>query len=140
MAKPLIIAIVLAVLGLGYGFHNHSVYTDVPARGKLSPKAMQGQRLWQENNCAACHQFYGLGGYLGPDLTNLASTPGKDTAYIKAMLKSGIGARPTFDFDPSQEDALVAFLREVDRTGYFPNHDASLDANGWVTLKYMDEK
>ena len=31
----------------------------------LSAEALSGQQIWQDNNCTACHQFYGLGGFLG---------------------------------------------------------------------------
>jgi len=46
----------------------------------FSEKALQGQQLWQQNNCFSCHQIYGLGGYLGPDLTNVYSQRGKGPA------------------------------------------------------------
>ena len=36
-------------------------------------KTNRGKALFQQNNCIACHQLYGLGGYLGPELTNAYS-------------------------------------------------------------------
>ncbi len=37
--------------------------------------AAAGKLLYQKYNCQACHQIYGLGGYMGPDLTNVYSAP-----------------------------------------------------------------
>ena len=47
------------------------VYAD-PAgkRTPLSPLAARGRALWHRRNCQSCHQIYGFGGFLGPDLTN----------------------------------------------------------------------
>ena len=42
-----------------------------------SEKAVSGRIVWQKYNCQSCHQLYGLGRYLGPDLTNVVSNPKK---------------------------------------------------------------
>ncbi|MCH7870146.1 MAG: c-type cytochrome, partial [Planctomycetes bacterium] len=45
--------------------------------------AKSGLAIWRENNCQACHQIYGYGGFLGPDLTNLMDRrPDEDWKYI----------------------------------------------------------
>lgn len=74
-----------------------------------------GRALWQKFNCNACHQVYGLGGYLGPDLTNVYSKGGAD--YIKAFLRAGTPVMPRFNLDEEQMDQLVAYLRHVDASG-----------------------
>ena len=102
----------------------------------MTEEALNGHTLWQQNNCTACHQFYGLGGYLGPDLTNIISTKNKGPSYVKAFLNSGIKIMPKFDFSESEKDEIVAFLTYVDGTGYFPNKQAKLKNTGWVELKY----
>jgi nitric oxide reductase subunit C len=106
----------------------------------LSQKALQGQQLWQQNNCFSCYQLYGLGGYLGPDLTNIYSAKGKGTAYINAFLNSGVKTMPKFNFSEDEKSALIAFLKAVDKTGYFPNHNATIHPNGWVEIQYKNEK
>ena len=106
----------------------------------MSEQAIQGEILWQKSNCTACHQLYGLGGYLGPDLTNVISRPGKGPNYVKAFLNSGVKAMPLFHFSEKEKDDIVAFLSHVDKTGYFPNTDAVLQNNGWVNLKYKSSK
>ena len=100
---------------------------------ELNSKAIYGQDLWQQNNCAACHQIYGLGGYLGPDLTNIYSDPKKGPNYIKAFLNSGVKMMPQFHFTEEEKDAIVAFLEQVDQTGIYPNLNAKIENTGWVT-------
>ncbi|MDD3004106.1 cytochrome c [Flavobacterium sp.] len=130
--KYLIVLTLLASLFLAY---NVVIYTSKDDYGTvhLSKKALQGETLWLKNNCNACHQFYGLGGYLGPDLTNIYSI--REESYIKAMLNSGIKAMPKFSFDESEKEALIQFLKEVNQTGYYPNKEANIEYNGWVEIK-----
>ena len=73
--------------------------------------------VWQKYNCQSCHQLYGLGGYLGPDLTDVYSTPGKGKDYIKAMLSSGIKQMPAFHLSDQEFNQLTAFLKSVDESG-----------------------
>ena len=81
----------LVVIFLFYSFY---LYSSLPVKGKtVSEETSKGKLVWQQYNCNACHQVYGLGGYLGPDLTNIYSRKGP--AYIKAFLQSGIATMPT---------------------------------------------
>ncbi len=134
----------LIILGLITLFcvYNFLIYTskDGDAPIKLSSEALHGQQLWQENNCWSCHQIYGLGGYLGPDLTNVFSEVGKGPDYIKAFLNSGIKSMPKFNFSEEEKGAIVSYLQKIDSTGYYPNYEATFKATGWVELKYKDEK
>lgn len=125
-----------------FGLYNYSIYTHDIANqhAVFSQKAIDGQALWQENNCYSCHQLYGLGGYLGPDLTNSYSNKAKGSAYLKAFFNSGIKAMPRFNFSEEEKEALVVFLKEVDQTGYYPNHNAKIEPNGWVEIQYKNEK
>ncbi len=120
--------------------YNTLLYTSDKAYGTihLSKKAQQGEKLWLQNNCNSCHQLYGLGGYLGPDLTNEYSrTDNKE--FLKAMFNSGIKAMPQFNFNESESNNLIQFLKEIDRTGYYPNPKADIQSNGWVNLKYKND-
>ena len=107
---------------------------------KLTEQGLHGQRLWQENNCWSCHQTYGLGGYLGPDLTNVYSAENKGPLYIKAFLNSGVKAMPKFNFSEAEKEALVTYLKFIDSTGYYPNYNAKFKPKGWVELEYKNEK
>lgn len=122
--------------------YNAFIYTQGTSNitPKMSVKAIKGEQLYQENNCTSCHQFYGLGGYLGPDLTNIISKENKGPGYVKAFLNSGIKAMPKFNFTEDEKEELVQFLTEVDKTGYYPMKDAETDASGWVGIKYKNQK
>lgn len=132
--KPLII-IIFAIM---FGTYNILIYTSEGKEHtiKLSSKGLKGQQLWQNHNCWSCHQIYGLGGYLGPDLTNVFSAPNKGEAYIKAIVNSGIKSMPKFNFSEDEKNALVEFLQQIDQTGFYPNNEAVIQANGWVAIKY----
>ncbi len=129
-----IISFLLTLFVVFNGFIYTSNENENPI--KLTGHALQGQRLWQENNCWSCHQIYGLGGYLGPDLTNVYSAKNKGPEYIKAFLNSGVKTMPKFNFSETEKEALVAYLKLLDSTGYFPNYNAKFKPNGWVELDY----
>ena len=89
----------------------------------MSDAARYGQQVYQDYNCVACHQFYGLGGYMGPDLTNVISNRG--AAYARAFITTGTVAMPNFGLDERQIEGLLAYLEFVDQTGTYPaeNYD-----------------
>ena len=109
-SKPYIFVIIILIAL--FGVYNYLVYnTDgYVAVEKLSPLAVKGQQLFQNNRCWSCHQLYGLGGYLGPDLTNIYSAEGKGPTYIKAFLNSGVKSMPQFNFSEEEKDVLLPSL------------------------------
>ena len=130
--------IVIVILISVFAVYNIIIYTQKHASSAtvMSSDAMAGQQLWQKNNCTACHQLYGLGGYLGPDLTNVISNPNKGPNYVKAFINSGVKSMPEFNFSKEEKDQLAEFLIHVDKTGYYPNKDAKFESDGWVTINY----
>ncbi|MBP6558009.1 MAG: cytochrome c [Flavobacterium sp.] len=136
--KYLLILLLLLTLFITY---NCIIYTDTSAYGKvrLSEKALQGEKLWLQNNCHSCHQIYGLGGYLGPDFTNVYSFRKRDEKYLKSMFNSGIKSMPQFDFNETEKEELVQFLKEIDQTGQYPNTKAQIEADGWVKIQNQNE-
>ncbi len=80
-------------------------------------KATLGRLVWQKYNCQSCHQLYSLGGYLGPDLTNIISQPGKGKQYIQAMVVAGNKQMPAFHLSDLEMDELFEFLLSVDASG-----------------------
>lgn len=72
--------------------------------------------LFQKYNCTACHQLYGLGGYLGPELTTTISQPGKGELFARAILKTGTQRMPDFKLRDEEIDAFIEFLKYVDAT------------------------
>lgn len=82
-----------------------------------SDKVVKGWHLWQANNCHTCHQLYGLGGYMGPDLTNIASDSTKGYPYMKTFIKSGSAKMPNFHLSDEETDEIIEFLQWVDKSG-----------------------
>jgi nitric oxide reductase subunit C len=92
--------------------------------------AADGRLIWQKYNCQTCHQFYGLGGYLGPDLTNIISKKGKGEAVIRALLKSGTKQMPAYHLQEEEISLLLEFLKSTDASG-------SSDARDYETTNYL---
>ena len=76
-----------------------------------------GWKIWQSKNCQSCHQLYGLGGYMGPDLTNTNSEKGKGCDYIKVFILNGTGRMPNFHLTNTEADDVARFLAWVDKSG-----------------------
>lgn len=94
--------------------------------------AGKGKLLFQKNNCISCHQIFGLGGYMGPDLTNVISAPGKGELYAKSFIKNGTQRMPNFNFTDEEADALIAYLKQVDAAGISPVVDFKTDRLGLI--------
>lgn len=106
-------------LFITYLVYSFIVYTKgteknitVSASEQLNIK--KGSRLFQQYNCTACHQLYGLGGYLGPELTTAYSDPGRGELYMKAFLKAGGRRMPNYHLKDEDVNALISFLKYVD--------------------------
>ncbi len=125
----------LCVAFIPYSVYVYTRGTEAPHIAPMSDEARYGQQLFQEHNCIACHQFYGLGGYMGPDLTNVISNRG--SAYARAFLMSGTQRMPNFNLSDSELDALVAFLEFVDTTGRYPA--AEYQVNWFGTVVQVSE-
>lgn len=82
----------------------------------MSEEAIAGKMLYQKHNCTACHQLFGLGGYLGPELTTVISQPGKGSSYARALIKSGSAGMPDFHLNENEIKSLLAFLSHIDET------------------------
>ncbi len=104
--------LLLAVLVLSFGVQTGLVYSDARSE-PLSEAAREGRALWQAHACQTCHQFYGQGGFLGPDLTNAASRV--DSTRLVSLLTVGSGQMPPLGFSDAESAAMAAFLREMDR-------------------------
>lgn len=96
-----------------------------------SALADKGKMLWQRHNCIACHQVYGLGGYLGPDLTNVYARGG--AAYIKAFLMKGTAVMPDFRLTEPEMESIVAYLKAVDASGSADPTTFTIHADGTIT-------
>jgi nitric oxide reductase subunit C len=111
---------ILLVLVCSFAMYSVHLYTDTKLLKKstrLTDAAFEGKMIWQQNNCQSCHQFYGLGGYLGPDLTNVYSTKDKGTGYIGIMVQNGSITMPAYKMSKTEIEKVTEFLRCMDETG-----------------------
>lgn len=121
------VALVLVCSFLLYTFY---LYSSLPVNKTAEPAAAHGKFVWQQYNCNACHQVYGLGGYLGPDLTNTYSLKGKE--YIKAFLQSGTPIMPNFHLNNEEMDALIAYLKSLDASGKSDPRTFTINMDGTI--------
>jgi nitric oxide reductase subunit C len=108
---------VFFILFICYAAFSAWVYTsgtEQRKNGRITAEALAGKVLWQQKNCIACHQLYGLGGYLGPDLTHIISDPSKGKIYAAAFIKTGGTTMPDFHFNDKETAAIIAYLNYVD--------------------------
>lgn len=80
-------------------------------------KAAVGRLVWQKYNCQSCHQLFGLGGYLGPDLTNVLSHPKKGETLLRALIKTGTKQMPAINISENETQDLIEFLRSTNASG-----------------------
>ncbi len=134
MIKPIYIYVLLVILFLVYSF---SIYLKPLLSSQQIDEALteaaEGRLVWQKYNCQSCHQLYGLGGYLGPDLTNVYSNKG-DT-IIRAMVASGGASMPAFHLSNSELTLLVKFLKQTDASGSADYKSFDVLPNGMIEQK-----
>jgi nitric oxide reductase subunit C len=108
----------MVIAFLAYSVVVYTVGTQAPSLDEYDIEVHQGKLLWNAHNCIACHQLYGLGGFMGPDLTNVISNKGD--AYAQAFIANGTAKMPNFQFNEADIQALIAFLTYVDSSGTSP--------------------
>jgi len=113
--KKVITFIFLATIFLVYTGFVYTTGTDF-SKAVMNAEAVKGKLVFQKYNCTACHQIYGLGGYLGPDLTMTMSQPGKNENFVKAILKSGTKRMPDHHLSEQEINSLIEFMKYVDAT------------------------
>lgn len=111
--------VLLAVLALTFVGQTWLVYADDGTEVRLEGDALAGSHLWHDNGCQTCHQLYGYGGFIGPDLTNLRSRLGAAgmAARLDDVLVTGPGQMPDFSMTPADRTRMGDFLSAMDRTG-----------------------
>ena len=103
---------------ISYSVIIYSIGTNQIKQEKITTEAAKGFHIWQEKNCQSCHQLYGLGGYMGPDITNIISDSTKGEPYARAFINNGSAKMPNFKLQKEKIDALIAFLKWVDKSGH----------------------
>ncbi len=102
-------------------FFNIMVATTVilTAGHKAStPIKLSGAEIWRSKNCAACHSIFGLGGHIGPDLTNAYRN--KEPDYLDYVMKDGIRKMPNFELSETERTELLHYLKHINSLGEYP--------------------
>ncbi len=126
--------VIFAAFLVSFVFYSAYVYTAGTVAPHVSQKddaVSRGQQAFQDYNCIACHQFYGLGGYMGPDLTNVISKRG--AAYARVFIANGTTAMPKLGLSEQETDDVVAYLAFVDSTGTYPPENYEVTWYGTVS-------
>ena len=136
-AHPKRIFLVLFVCFLAFSIWIYAIplFSPTPYSEKELHLVAEGRLVWQKYNCHTCHQLYGLGGYLGPDLTNVYSRTSNNEAYIKGIIKSGVKQMPAFEISDDEMKALLHFLKNVDDTGTSNPQDYQPEIIGTFSLE-----
>ena len=122
------LAVLLTTAFLSYSIY---LYAALPLSETNDTAGDKGKALWQKHNCTACHQVYGLGGFLGPDLTNVYSQRGPE--YITAFLKNGNLTMPAYQMNEEDIQAMLAYLWHLDNSGiadprsFKTNYDGTIE-------------
>lgn len=128
--------IILSISFLLYSFSIYLKPLSVKKDIKFDmAKAAEGRLVWQKNNCQSCHQLYGLGGYLGPDLTNVVSNPKKGEIIIEQILKYGVRQMPAYNLSEHDFKSLVEFLKSTDASGSADPRDYLTTYTGMIEQK-----
>lgn len=112
-ARKLLISLLVGA----FCFQTWMVYADPTAwqLPPLSPAGARGRDVWHDYNCQSCHQLFGFGGFLGPDLTNAAGQ--LTEARLEHILTLGAGLMPPFELGPADRGDLARFLEEMSVRG-----------------------
>jgi nitric oxide reductase subunit C len=122
------IAIILFASFLAYSIY---LYAKLPMQtAYMSPQADEGKMVWQKKNCTACHQLYGLGGFLGPDLTNEYSFRGPE--QTRALIQAGNSTMPAYPMTEEEITCLLAYLQHVDQTGISDPKSFKIQLDGTI--------
>jgi nitric oxide reductase subunit C len=131
------IFLIFFLLLLTYFAYSYFVYSHCDKKNTPLPDSsvLAGWKIWQKKNCQGCHQIYGLGGYMGPDLTNITSNPVKGPIYSRAFIQSGTAKMPNFKLTNAEVTAVVQFLAWVDKSGQSSIPAGKVEWNGNYNLE-----
>lgn len=105
----------ITLLIVFFGYSTTLYLTETPQIAPANSFAQKGKILWQQKNCISCHQLYGLGGHLGPDLTNVFAK--RSPAYIEAFLESGTPVMPNYKLSKEEIESFIEFFKYTNSTG-----------------------
>ena len=129
---------VLLVIASCFIFYNIYVYSGATATENPIPEtAREGRLVFQKYNCFACHQIYGLGGHMGPDLTNVISDKGE--MYARSFIMAGTQKMPRFEMTEKDLNNLIHYLTFVSVTAKYRVENFEPQWSGLVNYNDQDE-
>ncbi len=131
--------LIFSLLMIGFFSYTFLLYNENSSYSSITISSSdQGKKIWQEKNCIACHQIYGLGGYLGPDLTNTYSEKGE--SHIVAFLRNGTQIMPNFQFTENEIENLSQYLKNIDKSGIGRPSKLKINYNGTIEQPQKNNK
>lgn len=106
-----LVVVYLVVTWIAWSDRSHASFED-----RLDDHERAGLAVWRRENCQVCHQLYGFGGFLGPDLTN-AIVPQRRDVDFATLLTIGFRKMPALHLSPADQASVLAFLRAMNRSG-----------------------
>lgn len=125
--------VLLVGLLISYFVYTIAVYNSEYTSGS-NKDVVAGKKLFQKYNCIACHQIYGLGGYIGPDLTNVISAKDKGEQYTYAFIKTGSQRMPRLGLEEKEINNIINYLKSINKTGQFPIRGSNKTTWGSFTI------
>ena len=130
---PKIIFVTLVLSFFTFTFYLYTSTNFIYTKEYNRPLAQRGELIWQKYNCQSCHQMYGLGGYLGPDLTNIISAKGRSEAYVLALVQTGNTQMPSYNLSEDEKKELIEFLKSTDASGVSDPRSFKINFSGMIT-------
>lgn len=120
---------VLSLLTIAFIVYSVWVYTEgTDSSVCIDPpgiSAQEGKLVYQKYNCSACHQIFGLGGYLGPELSNslVQNSPSEVLAF--SYLKYGSPRMPNLHLSDEEIQQVMDYLKYVAKFSGESNYTGS---------------
>ncbi|MCZ2356391.1 MAG: cytochrome c [Bacteroidia bacterium] len=124
--------LLLAYLGFSLNIYLTPLSVDATT-GYDVPLADSGKLVWQKYNCQSCHQLYSLGGYLGPDLTNILGRVPQE--YIQTVIQYGNKQMPGFQMNDTEFKALIEFFKSTNASGNADPRTFKVQNDGMISPK-----
>jgi nitric oxide reductase subunit C len=120
-----------AVMFLGLTWDTHRQIEALSHVDKLSPKVVEGKRVFEKYNCNDCHTILGFGAYYAPDLTKVVQRVGEEGIRFRVKDPAKAFAAswrkmPNQHVSDADIDSLVAFFTWVGNVenGDWPPQDS----------------
>lgn len=130
--RPIVVFSFMCLLYAGYTLSIYTTDERPVGQAYSASQAADGKLVWQKYNCQSCHQLYGLGGYLGPDLSHVYTRFKGNGSALNGMLASGNRRMPAYKLDAAEAGSLLMFLHAMDASGSADPRSFSTGISGTV--------